>query len=448
MPEVTIPHKFNPRSYQREVFKAREKGIRFICLVWHRRAGKGSTLLNLTIREMVPTKEFSNIGRIGNYYYFLPTAVGARRNVWEAIGDDGVRFVDHFPRELIETKRDDQQFIRFHNGSTFQLIGSDDPDALRGPNPVGIVFDEYSISRKAAWDTVQPILAQNKGWAAFAFTPKGTSNHASELYANAKKSADWFCSLQTLDTTRRDGPGENHEPIILQSELDRYREEGTDEDFIQQEYYCSFAGHMVGSYYGRLMAEAERGGRISRVLWEPRLPVETAWDLGIGDATAIWFIQRHNREIRLIDYLEESGDSLGDYIRTLRTKPYVYTTHWAPHDIRVRELGSGKSRLEAAEMLGLRFEVVPNLPIDDGIAAVRALLPRCYFDSEKCKRGISRLMNYSRHYNEERKVFDKKPKHDENSHGADAFRYAALSMDEADRRVIPMQVETDFQVFN
>jgi hypothetical protein len=444
VPEVVIPHRFYPRSYQRKVFAAREDGVRFFDLCWHRRSGKDKTLLNLMIREMAQT--------VGNYLYLLPTAVGARRNVWEAIGHDGLRWTDHFPPELIATKRDDQLFIRLKNGSTFQLSGSDDPDALRGANPIGVVFSEYSLCRESAWDTVRPILAENGGWAAFCYTPKGT-NHAYKLHQTAKAQQisarrEWFSSTLDVNQSLRDAVNEAGGAVVQLDEIERDRREGVDEDFIQQEYYCSFSGYMVGSYYGHLMADADRQGRLTRVGYDARLPVETAWDLGVGDATAIWFVQRISREIRLIDYHEDSGASLTDYIKVVKEKPYVYSRHWAPHDIRVREFSSGRSRLESAESLGLRFDIVPNLPVDDGIAAVRSLLPRCYFDADRCKAGINALLNYKRTFNEERKAFEKRPYHDWSSNGADAFRYLAVSEDITERPDQRQTVaETDYNPF-
>lgn len=436
---VDVPYRFSPRSYQEPLFIARERGVRFFDLCWHRRSGKDKTLLNLMIREMC--------GRVGNYLYLLPTAVGARRNVWEAVGADGLRWTDHFPPELIDAKRDDQLFIRLKNGSTFQLAGSDDPDALRGSNPLGVIFSEYALCRESAWDTVRPILAENGGWAAFCYTPKGT-NHAHKLHTVALASPQaWFSSLKTVDQTYRDGLGESKRPVVELDEIERDRREGVDEDFIQQEYWCSFSGYMVGSYYSALMAKAHDEGRILDLPWRSELPVETAWDIGIGDSTAIWIFQRQGGWLHFIDFIEDSGEGLASYIRALRERPYVYGTHWGPHDLAVREFSSGKSRIETAASLGLRFDLVSNIPIDDGINAVRALLPRCRFDSRKCRRGIEALMNYSRNYNEERKAFERKPKHDWTSHAADAFRYAALSEDRTSYRPTPSRAETEFEVF-
>lgn len=200
---------------------------------------------------------------------------------------------------------------------------------------------------------------------------------------------------------------------------------------------CSFQAAISGSYYGKQMVAAEKDGRICEVPYEPNIRVETWWDLGVGDSTAIWFVQRSGREIRVIDYYEMSGEGLPHYAKVLQTKDYVYSRHIAPHDIEVRELGTGKSRRETAAALGIKFQVAPNLAIDDGIDAMRAMLARCWFDKRKTGRLIEALKQYRKDWNDKLKVFQDHPCHDWTSHAADAGRMGAVTGDPRDERNAP-----------
>ena len=196
----------------------------------------------------------------------------------------------------------------------------------------------------------------------------------------------------------------------------------TQEEF-DQEWYLSTDAAIKGAYYTKPLAAARQDGRITRVPYDPALPVDTDWDLGVGDSTAIWFSQSlRSGEVRLIDYYENSGEGLPHYAGVLKAKGYVYGQHWAPHDIKVRELGTGKSRIETAKNLGITFQVVRNIAVADGINAVRLLLPRCWFDEEKCRAGLEALTFYRKGFNERLQEFTDKPLHDWSSHGADAFR--------------------------
>ena len=305
--------------------------------------------------------------------------------------------------------------ITLKNGSMLKLIGSEDVDRLVGTNAVGMVFSEAALQKKEVWDKLQPIILANKGWAGFNSTPRGKSDVQMlwPLFEAAQRNPDqWFRSILTIDETRRDAVGEDGAPIITEADIEQIRAEGADADLVQQEYYCSFSGAFSGSYYGALLTKLENEGRIREVAHEPTLPVFTVWDLGIFDSTAVWFAQVSGREVRVIDYLENSGQGLPWYIKEVRAKPYVYSSHWAPHDIEVRELGSGVSRKELAFGLGVYFRVVPNLPVQDGIGAVRVLLPRCFFDRRRCDSGLRALQNYSKDWDSKNGQFKSHPKHD------------------------------------
>lgn len=195
----------------------------------------------------------------------------------------------------------------------------------------------------------------------------------------------------------------------------------------EQEYMCSFEVPIQGSYYGPQMLEADKAGRITAVPYDMNGFVNTYWDLGINDSMTIWFTQVVGKEIHLIDYLQGSGEGINYYIQELFKKKYIYGDHYAPHDIAVRELGTGKSRLEVAKSLGINFKVVPNIPIDDGIQAVRNIINRCWFDKVACEKGIDCLMSYHKEWDESNQIFKAHPEHDWASHGADAFRYFAVA---------------------
>lgn len=406
--KITVPFEYTPREYQLPLFQAFDDGFKRFVTVWHRRAGKDKSYANLMAKAMLE--------RVGVYYYFFPTYAQGKKIMWDGIDGQGFRFLDHFPKELIDGQTNSTEMkLRFKNGSLFQVVGADNIDSIVGTNPVGCIFSEYALQDPRGWDFVRPILRENKGWAAFNFTPRG-KNHGFKLYQMAKDNPDWFCQLLTIDDTH----------VLSDKDIEDERASGMDEELIQQEYYCSFESAMQGAYYANQLNRAEEEGRITSVAHDPALPVDTYWDLGIGDSTAIWFTQTNYNEIRIIDYYETSGEGLPYYRRYLDGKEYNYGTHYAPHDIEVRELGSGRSRLEIARSLGIDFQVIPKLRVEDGIEAARAVFPRCWFDKERCAQGLDALMSYRKEWDIKRQEFKQRPYHDWSSHAADAFRYFAV----------------------
>ena len=412
MPEVTLPNGWRPRAHQQRLWDYLEGGGKRAAAVWHRRAGKDSTAINWTA---VAAHQ-----RIGTYWHMLPTATQGRRVVWEGRDAEGRRLIDQaFPPALRLNERNDRMSMELKCGSIWQVVGSDNYDRLVGANPVGVVFSEWSLTDPRAWDYVRPILAENGGWALFIYTPRG-KNHGFELFDIARHRGDWFAEQLSVEATGV------LSPAVIAAE----RASGMSEALIQQEYYCSFEAASEGSYYGKLLEQAEQAGRVTRVPWQPELAVDTWWDLGIGDSTAIWFSQRAGLERHFIDYYECSGEGLAHYAKALQDRDYIYGTHWAPHDIEARELGTGKSRLEVARGLGLSFKVAPRLAVEDGIEAVRNLLPRAWFDAERCRQGLRALKSYHRDFNERRQSYLPHPVHDWASHGADAFRTGAVTLKE------------------
>ena len=275
---------------------------------------------------------------------------------------------------------------------------------------------------------VEPIIRENKGIVVFNTTPKG-DNHARALYEYAKDNPLWYVQIIRAIETGIWTVKELEE--IKLDIIKRFAANGRSEAeaiaYYDQEYECSFNAPVIGSYYGNNIKKAEDEGRITRVPYNERVVVDTAWDLGIDDSTSIWFYQRIGQEIHFVDYYENSGEGLGHYIKVLQDKGYIYGKHNAPHDIQVRELGTGKSRLEVARSQGLRFDPVPMLSIEDGINMVRTIFNRCWFDKDKCYRGINALKNYHKEWDDKNKVFRNHPKHDWSEHGSSAFRMFAVS---------------------
>lgn len=364
----------------------------------------------------------------------FPTYNQGKKVLWNGTDKEGVKFTDHIPKELRTRTVGNEMFIELKNGSTFQVVGSDNIDSIVGTNPLGVVFSEYSLQDPRAWDYIRPILAENGGWAIFNFTPRG-KNHAHSLLKFAEKDPHWFVSNLTVEDTK------TLSPEVLEQERIEIIAKNGDESIWLQEYFNSFDAAIKGAYYAKQIEKMRSDGRITRVPYDENLLVHTWWDLGMNDSMSIGFFQQHNMEWRMIDCYENSGEGLRHYRDKLQEKGYSYGKHYAPHDIVVRELGTGKSRLETAKSLGLKFETifendkeksaVPNLPVNDGIDAARAKLSRLYIDEEKCERFINAISMYRKDYNEKLDVFRDTPVHDWTSHYADMFRYWAVTPDQA-----------------
>lgn len=386
-----------------------EGGGRNAVCVWHRRSGKDSLALNWTA---VAAHE-----RKGVYWHMLPEAEQARKAVWNGIDREGRRIIHQmYPPDLVKAADKQTMTIELKCGSVWQLVGSDNYNSLVGSNPIGIVHSEYSIANPAARDFLRPILKENGGWQMYLYTPRG-KNHGYDLYQMAKNNPKWFAQLLTVEDTG----------ILTAEDIQDERDAGMDEDMIKQEYYCSFEAAMRGAYYGDLFEAIEKEKRLKHVPYDPSALVETWWDLGIGDSTAIWFIQKINNEWRAIDYHEASGQGLDYYARILFNKPYAYSRHVGPHDVTARELGTGKTRLEMLAGLGVKMEVAPKLRLEDGIAATRQLLPLFWFDNVKCEQGVKALSQYRRVWDDNNKTFKDYPLHDWTSHAADAFRTGVVA---------------------
>lgn len=402
MGEVRILIPYAPRAQFLALHNAPQRwGI----AVAHRRAGKTVSCINKLIRAALECPLLEP-----RFAYAAPYYAQAKDVAWN--------YLKRFTQPIPGAQANESELrVDLPNGARIRLYGLDNYDRLRGGYLDGIVLDEYGDADPRAWqEAIRPALSDRQGWGLFIGTPKGR-NHFFDLWERAGTDDAWFRMMLRASETG----------ILPQAELDDARKAMTEEQYAA-EYECSFAAGVVGSYYGREMEAAERENRITRVPWDPAVPVHTAWDLGIGDSTAIWFCQIIGRERRLIDYVENSGVGLDWYAKDLDRRPYRYGEHILPHDAAAKELGSGKTRVETLESLGFRrVRVLPQTRVDDGINAARLILPSCWFDAEKTAAGVNALRNYRREWDDKRKVFNDRPLHNWASHGSDAFRELAMA---------------------
>ena len=369
----------------------------------HRRAGKTVAMLNDLIDAALRCPLTSP-----RFAYVAPFYAQAKDIAWG--------YLKHYTAAIPGASFNEGELrVDLPGDRRVRLYGADNFERLRGIYLDGLVLDEYGDMDPRAWSEVlRATLTDRQGWAVFAGTPKG-ANHFAETWERATLSADWLALRLPASQTG----------ILPEAELQDAAREMSPERY-QAEFECSFEASIAGAIWGREMAAASADGRIGRVPYQPEVGVETWWDLGMDDATAIWFTQNVGREVHVIDYWEESGSGLPGAARALQAKPYVYAAHHAPHDIAVRELGTGRQRIETARDLGIRFEVVPNIPKADGIEAGRSFVARCWFDAAATERGRLALVSYHRRWDERRKVFSAEPEHDWSSHAADAWRYLAV----------------------
>jgi hypothetical protein len=395
---------YQPRAWTKSFH---ETDKRWRVIVAHRRSGKTTASINHLIRDA------SRINK-SRFAYIAPTYKQAKNVAWDILKEytekfDGVKFNESELR------------VDFQNGSRITLYGADNPDSLRGLGLWGVVFDEYSQQPSNIFtEIIRPSLADHEGYAIWIGTPKG-KNDFYRLYLRGLNDPDWFSMLLSVEVSG----------LINKKELDDAEKVMTPDEF-QQEWYCSFEAAIQGAYYSTQIRDARAEGRMSGALWEPGIKVSTAWDIGIGDATSIWFFQRVGMEIRLIDYYETTGEGFPYFVKILNDKNYIYSHHFGPHDLRNREVGTGKTRLELAQKLGINFTIVPKLPIEEGIDAVRRMFNKCWFDDKKCAVGIDALIHYHKEWDDKQGQFKEHPFHDWSSHGADAFRYLALGRSEGE----------------
>jgi len=400
--QIKIP--YTPRKLQRNAHSRKE---RFALLVCHRRFGKTVFAINEVIKcaAMCRLKE-------PRFAYISPLYRQSKAVAWD--------MVKHYTRPIPEVKYNEAELrCDLPNNARLTLYGGDNPDSLRGLYLDGVIMDEYAqMSARLFPEVVRPALADRKGWAVFIGTPRG-HNSFFDLYQSVKDDPDWYVKIHKASET---GYLEDEELVAARKQMS--------EDQYLQEFECSWTAAIQGAYYGKLLEAAEKESRIGKIQFDPSFSVETWWDLGIGDSTAIWFVQRNGGELRVIDYYEASGEGLNHYVNVLQEKAatgtWTYSDHIFPHDVRQRSLDTGRSRVEVLYNLGIEAKIVKMHKVEDGIETVRRTLNNCWFDDLRCRRGLDALRQYRAEYDETRRTFRLKPVHDWASHAADAFRYGCM----------------------
>lgn len=417
---IRLPNQWQPRPYQRPLWDYLEKGGKRALGIWHRRAGKDDVLLH---RTAVAAFE-----RPATYWTALPEYAQARKALWAAVNPHtGKRRIDEaFPHELRETTNEQEMFIRLVNGSTWQLVGSDRYNSLVGAGVAGVTFSEFALANPSAWAYIRPMLEENDGWAAFITTPRGR-NHAHALMEMAKGNPKWFAEVLSIHNTGALSPSQIEES--LEEYIALYGEDIGRAQF-EQEYECSFNAAILGAFYAREMVNVRKEGRIADIEALPDRPVHRAWDIGVRDDTSIWWFQIVGTQVYILDCYTANGVGVDHYASVIeeRRKLHGWTngTDFVPHDARVKEWGTGRTRVETMQGLGLSPQVVPQASKLDGINAVRKTLPRCVFHHRTETAGISALEQYRREWDDEKKAFKENEIHDWASHLADAFRYMAM----------------------
>ena len=425
-----------PRPLQQKLHSSLR---RFNVIVCHRRFGKTVFAINETIDQAL-----RNPLKNPQYAYLAPTFGQAKRVAWTYFKEYALKIPGAEANEA--DLRIDIPRPNTGDRIRFMLLGAENPMALKGLYLDGCIMDEFGEMFPATWsEVIRPTLADRKGWAIFIGTPKG-QNHFAEMFTEANKGEDKsrYAAIFRASETK----------ILDQEELDSLKSEMSEDEY-NQELECSFMAGLVGAYFGKEITALEKDGKFTDVPYAPEIPVETYWDLGMNDVTSIWFIQKHFGVFRVIDYWEAPDTSLEEWARKLKSQPYSYKKHYLPHDAKVREMGSGKSRMEVLEAhVGRRMvEVIPRVEDKlDSINQARLILPRCVFDFKKCEKGIKALKNYQRKWDSKLQVFSPKPLHNSASNGADAFQQFAMGVNEREHEYFSEQsiieAETHYNPLN
>ena len=416
---IKLSDTFTLRPQQAEMLRAffiDEK--RYIIRVAHRRFGKDFEAFALMYAAAMQRK--------GIYLYLLPTINQSKNVIWQTVGEDGTKLIDRVHPELVSKRNESEQKIFLKNGSVIYVSGSDNFERLVGMNACGIVFSEYQGSSPLAYQHLSPMIVRNKGWVLFNGTPRAY-NHFGDMFDSMKDNKNWFVTNLTCNDTYDC----NNERIITQEMIEQERANNMPEELIQQEYFGSWSAALRGAYYAEQLRVAREERRIGIFPFVDMYPVHTGWDLGVRDRTAIWFVQVYADKVFLIDYYENDGQGMQHYVDVINDRKkkfkYRYGTHYAPHDIEVREFGTGKTRRSQAREMGIMLNTVPAPGHKiEGIQAVRYMMKRMHFDDVKAKQGIKHLHEYHASYNVKNEVYSSSAVHNKASHGADALQTFVL----------------------
>ena len=403
--KITIPYK--PRAQQALVHKELDK-YRYAVLCCHRRFGKTVMVLNHLIRAALTNKNHNP-----RLAYIAPTYKQAKSIAWD--------YLKYYTKNIPGTKYNESELrCDFVNGSRITLLSSENFDSIRGIYLDMVAIDEVAqVSQGLIDEVVTPALSDRRGKMFLIGTPKSMNNIFYDYYLKAQSDDKWFLYKAKASDTK----------IVEQDELDAALAIMGEAKY-NQEYECSFTGNVVGSIYGDLVDDLDEAKRIGGVPYNPAHLVNTSWDLGYTDACSIIFFQQVNHNIHIIDYYENEKEALPHYAEVLKEKEYIYGNHYAGHDVEQTDFSSGYSRREVAANYGIRFRVAPRINLEDGIHAVKMILPRCKIDSDKCSDLLIALRHYHRKYNDKERVYKIKPVHDFSSHPMDALRYLATGIQE------------------
>jgi phage terminase large subunit len=429
--DIELPYNgWLPRPHQAGLWRYLQGGGTRAMAVWHRRAGKDEICLHHAAVSMMKRK--------GNYWHCLPEYSQARKAIWTAVNPHtGRRRIDEaFPEALRENTNDHEMFIRMC-GSTWQLIGSDRFDATVGSGVAGITYSEWALANPSAWAYHKPIVEENGGWAAFITTPRGR-NHAHDMYKHASRTSGWFCErLTALDTGALSA--ERLDEALTEYQALYGQDVGAAQ--FQQEYMCDWHAAILGAFYAFEMKTVRDEQRVTeQAVALEGVPVHRAWDLGVGDDTSIWWFQPVGGQLYILDHYASSGVGLEHYAGVIEARHHQYGwvngDDWVPHDAKIKEWGSGRTRVETMQHMGLRPLLVPHHSLDDGINAVRRTLPLCVFHPRCEEGGLSALEQYRREWDDEKKSFRANAVHDWTSHPADSFRYLSMAWRKAPLRKV------------
>lgn len=442
MAQISLPNNWSPREYQLPLWNALSAGIKRAIVVWHRRAGKDAVMLH--------HNACAAFERVGNYWYLMPEYSQCRKALWDAVNPHtGIKRIDEaFPKSLRKRTLEQEMKIEFLNGSTWQLVGSDNYDSLVGSTPAGVSYSEYGLSNPSSWAFIRPILLENDGWALFNTTPRG-KNHAYRMINMAMKSEEWFSQILTADESGVFTPEQ------LQNELSELVEENGEEygkALYLQEYFCSFDAALPGSIWGDAITRLENEGRLKSVPHTVGYPVHSAWDLGMDDDTAIWFYQVVDGQLNIIDHHAKNFKDVDYYAEYLRDhgleNDWRYGNHWLPHDARPKRMGMGGKtilqqfidhcdNIKNIDSFDIgNFCITPSFSKADGIQAGRKTFQKANFDKTNCEDGVDNLKAYHRKYDKELNKFSEDAVHDGSSHDADAWRYLSLTWKESGKKQV------------
>jgi hypothetical protein len=435
MEKISVKVPFNgwrPRPHQKRLWNFLENGGKRAMAVWHRRAGKDEVCLHYTMTAAAE--------RIGNYWHCLPEFLQGRKAIWTAINaHTGKRRIDEaFPRQLRDNTNDNEMFIRFKNGSTWQVIGSDRYDATVGAGVAGIVYSEWALANPSAWAYHRPMVEENAGWATFITTPRGR-NHALAMFRHAEQSPEWFAERLTVDDTHALTPAALAEALREYTAL--YGQDVGRAQYLQ-EYFCDWQAAILGAYFAMEMAQVRNEGRVIEVDAIEGEMVHRVWDLGIKDDTSIWWYQVQGGQVIILDHYANSGGGVDHFAEQVEKRRNLHGwrdgNDWVPHDAKIREWGipGGRTRVESMRMQGLNPILVPWATFADGIEAARRTLPLCVFHPRTEETGLAALEQYRREWDDEKKAFRATDVHDWTAHPAASFRYLSLAWRQAERREV------------